>query len=116
MKKYTRRTKISEKILHVVASAVLLCTLLCGGAVYLYFKPVTENLLKERSTNMVQKMAREAVNSLESMELYAQNISFDETVQESLKKNSGRQSRIVPILCIYSEYGEKAERISIFKR
>ena len=69
MKKYTRRTKISKKILHVVASAVLLCTLLCGGAVYLYFKPVTENLLKERSTNMVQKMAREAVNSLESMEL-----------------------------------------------
>ncbi len=86
MKKYTRRTKISKKILHVVASAVLLCTLLCGGAVYLYFKPVTENLLKERNTNMVQKMAREAVNSLESMELYAQNISFDETVQESLKK------------------------------
>lgn len=48
MKKYTRRTKISKKILHVVASAVLLCTLLCGGAVYLYFKPVTENLLKEQ--------------------------------------------------------------------
>ena len=47
---------------------------------------VFENLLKERSTNMVQKMAREAVNSLESMELYAQNVSFDETVQESLKK------------------------------
>lgn len=83
---YSKKSRIYQRMVKIVAVAIIVCTLLCSGSMYLYMKPMVEQSLVEKNQNMIIKMAEEVSNSLEEIILYAQNISFDETVQNSMKK------------------------------
>lgn len=83
---HNKKSKIYRRLLKIVIAAIILCTLLCSGAIYFYLKPVIEKSLVEKNRNMIAKMTEEVSNSLEDIMLYAQNITFDETVQDSLDK------------------------------
>lgn len=85
---YRKKSRIYQRMIKIVAVAIIVCTLLCSGSIYLYMKPMVEQLLVEKNQNMITKMAEEVSNSLEEIILYAQNISFDETVQNSMKKTA----------------------------
>lgn len=80
-----KKTRIYKRLLRTIVISVALCVLLCSGAIYFYLKPLIERTLVEKNRNMIVKMGEEMWNSLEEMALYAQNIVFDDTIQNSLK-------------------------------
>lgn len=81
---YEKKSQIYKRLLRIVIISVALCVILCSGAVYFYLKPLVEKTLVEKNRNMIVKMGEEMWNSLEEISLYAQNIAFDDTVQNSL--------------------------------
>lgn len=80
---YQKKSKIYKRLLVMVLSAIMICVVLCSGAVYLYLKPLIENSLVDKNRTMILKMAEQVSNSLEEISMYARNITFDETVQEA---------------------------------
>lgn len=85
---YQKKSKIYKRLLLMVLSAIMICVVLCSGAVYLYLKPLIESSLVEKNRTMIIKMAEQVSNSLEEISMYARNITFDETVQESFYEKS----------------------------
>ena len=75
----------------MVLSAIMICVVLCSGAVYLYLKPLIETSLVEKNRSMILKMAEQVSNSLEEISLYASNITFDETVQKAFDEKTHRR-------------------------
>ena len=85
---YQKKSKIYKRLLLMVLSAIMICVVLCSGAVYLYLKPLIESSLVEKNRTMIIKMAEQVSNSLEEISMYARNITFDETVQEPFYEKS----------------------------
>lgn len=85
---YQKKSKIYKRLLLMVLSAIMICVVLCSGAVYLYLKPLIESSLVEKNRTMIIKMAEQVSNSLEEISMYARNITFDETVQEAFYEKS----------------------------
>lgn len=81
---YEKKSQIYKRLLRIVIISVVLCVILCSGAVYFYLKPLVERTLVEKNRNMIVKMGEEMWNSLEEISLYAQNIAFDDTVQGAI--------------------------------
>lgn len=81
---YEKKSQIYKRLLRIVVISVVLCIFLGSGAVYFYLKPLVEKTLMEKNRNMIVKMGEEMWNSLEEISLYAQNIAFDDTIQNSL--------------------------------
>ena len=91
---YQKKSKIYKRLLLMVLSAIMICVVLCSGAVYLYLKPLIENSLVEKNRTMILKMAEQVSNSLEEISMYARNITFDETVQASFYQKSQRRRAV----------------------
>lgn len=91
---YQKKSKIYKRLLLMVLSAIMICVVLCSGAVYLYLKPLIENSLVEKNRTMILKMAEQVSNSLEEISMYARNITFDETVQASFYQKSQRREAV----------------------
>ena len=62
---YQKKSKIYKRLLLMVLSAIMICVVLCSGAVYLYLKPLIESSLVEKNRTMIIKMAEQVSNSLE---------------------------------------------------
>lgn len=54
---YQKKSKIYKRLLLMVLSAIMICVVLCSGAVYLYLKPLIESSLVEKNRTMIIKMA-----------------------------------------------------------
>lgn len=87
----SKKSKIYKRLLLMVLSAIMICVVLCSGAVYLYLKPLIETSLVEKNRSMILKMAEQISNSLEEISLYASNITFDETVQKAFDEKTHRR-------------------------
>lgn len=90
---YQKKSKIYKRLLLMVLSAIMICVVLCSGAVYLYLKPLIENSLVEKNRTMILKMAEQVSNSLEeiSIELYDVEVSEKrgDTVLDVYKRQFG---------------------------
>ncbi len=85
---YKIRTKIFRKIFIVMIFSIVCGTLVTGGFTYFYMKPMVEEALLDKRRDMVQSLSKQEVNTLEEIATYAQNITFDDTIQEILKRNT----------------------------
>lgn len=83
---YGNKTKVYKRLMVIVVIAIILCVVLCGGSIYMYIQPMVKDLLVEKNRSMILKMAEEVANSIEEVQLYADNVSFDETVQSCLRR------------------------------
>lgn len=82
---YGKKSKIYKQMMYTVIISVVLCIALCGGSICFYMFSIVRNSLIENSRNMILKMSQEVANSVEGIAIYAENISFDDIVQKSLK-------------------------------
>lgn len=83
-RKLWKERRIFEKVLIVVLSAIIFSGVSCSLAIYLYLEPMIRSSIIERDEEMIQKMLGEVNNNIEDIYQYAMNISFDDTIQESL--------------------------------
>ena len=56
---YQKKSQIYKRLLLMVLSAIMICVVLCSGAVYLYLKPLIESSLVEKNRTMIIKMAED---------------------------------------------------------
>lgn len=85
---YKKRPGIFIKMLNVAICAIVLSVGLCSAAIYLYLEPIIKQSIITGNQEVAVKMLQHVANSLEEMESYATNISFDDTVQDTLSTPS----------------------------
>ncbi|MFA9379750.1 MAG: sensor histidine kinase [Acetanaerobacterium sp.] len=84
---FKNKTKIFARILSVAICAIILSVVMCSVAIYFYLEPIIKQSIVNSNREMVIRMSQQVSDSLDEITGYARNISFDDTVQSSLKTN-----------------------------
>ena len=72
--------------------AIVSCVLLACGFMYLYMRPMLERSMIEEKRSMVKNICEQEVSTLEEIETFARNVSFDDTIQNFFRSSTVKNS------------------------